>query len=1510
MTTQDYAIPANAGVVSRRLSTRPTLADVACDLLGERLSQASHGLVTPESLALATGIWEFQNDQLQFAGYRVQPLAYAVYERFLTGVPLVLTAEHSFFTHKMGSEYPDHVDVDVSAMAEEIDLAGEFLMEAWCARMAMFFSTPDHEGVTPWGWLAIYLREHLSRVLQAASTLTGHDVAVINEVLDSTGSSSTSTASQAKARIVWRHDEALPLLLIDQAPAPQVYFTYSLEHGFQRFANTESLTTYLGQTAPLAQSHTHLESKSVALLSPCEAWAYALLDHYLASQRALAEQLRGTSIAARTFEEAVDACPMALLIDTAAHRIRTQAIQARLPDWLRQASDVDRVRYGLGLQHLLKAEQASDGKTFMSDIPSAQVYARLRLIEQAALEHPDAPLEDPDDVVVTIHVREDDNLISVAGGGGGITLKDQEIGLVELALLNTGGRPAGWITVSARSGKTLPAWLDHDSVISLVKRIDVGTHYLKLLHRMLSDEQGSERRRLFKTGVSAQLPLLALELKLRHEAGMDAEGVKLVERTFATGASTPRPTVAHLAFKAAPELTPDEVAGMFVLYDSAASKTIVLYVPMSRVPLRQFNGCAQLLEAIAAEPDLMAQVMNGLSDTAQVRYRNDGFQAPHWLRFGMGSDFAPLPAPTMAAISPVAVVGEPLDAIYEGVAEALIVLADRQTVSNWEGAWIFAREVAWLLFNQIMPFLSGTTATAAWLIQLSHSLDEQFNSIDASADQVSLDGSSLIFDVMVAVFSEVFGRAFHAASGPSTVPVTSAVAKPDTLFDTTWSASQAKLTPALRERLRVLAVTPPIDLPAPVPSGPFKGLYQVGHRWLARIDNQYFEVDPGDYEAVVLDPSGNGATGPWIKPGPSAQWQLDLRLRLRGGGPKRRIEQQRELNQQLRAQADQYLHDIEQAYRQLRQTGYEGDEVIKAALAVKDFEGAKTRRRQEQARLENAYTNTLRLHSEYEAIARKVALPDYNKQISTVLAAEVNMCSYFLGIARELLVDHLQTNEAFTTALRTGAALDAEHTTRWFAFLHEHLETAEVAQRWRERLADRLELLQRIPVFGAQTLEQLGTKVASFRTPLEYQILSLYIRLSLLEEPMINDKAARDGLHLATKPLVLGLTTHTQMVRDPELVDAQASELLDGLITTYQAAEDTVHWLKQTLRPEYVTASLDEMIPRLTALREEAESWLGRLIKASDAPSTSKHDRPAPNTSGAHRGNSHRVIRTRNRGTLVAAVSRAVDNTNQEIARVLSPLDGSEVARFSPDLASGDWVEQPVSTGEAESGIGTLRDVDQLVYQADRQLQNANRQLEQAPRLAKVTHIPIELEELLVGAAQDLDNLAERIEHAMTRVNETDVGVAAAGSAELKAKALRDMARRLRKEGRILRISLTKSTLPTTDRVRYLVEEGEVSIRKLGNRVILKGQSKRKDIVQEYVIEERSGATLWYAHFHYNSLDAADDQYVAAHLKTASQRFVGLSTQIAQAMTNTDVVRIYRSRIDRVAAHTLFLSKP
>ncbi|MNG01721.1 hypothetical protein D3C84_847140 [compost metagenome] len=104
------------------------------------------------------------------------------------------------------------------------------------------------------------------------------------------------------------------------------------------------------------------------------------------------------------------------------------------------------------------------------------------------------------------------------------------------------------------------------------------------------------------------------------------------------------------------------------------------------------------------------------------------------------------------------------------------------------------------------------------------------------------------------------------------------------------------------------------------------------------------------------------------------------------------------------------------------------------------------------------------------------------------------------------------------------------------------------------------------------------------------------------------------------------------------------------------------------------------------------------------------------------------------------------------------------------------------------------------------------------------------------------------------------------------------------------------------------MSKDEVDIVRSAERRRLKGP--RKDYLQEYELRERrTQKTLWYAHFHYTSLDAPADAFTAAHLKLREQRLMAGAFDLRTATTNPQVIAIYRSEISPQLARELFFTQ-
>ncbi len=119
------------------------------------------------------------------------------------------------------------------------------------------------------------------------------------------------------------------------------------------------------------------------------------------------------------------------------------------------------------------------------------------------------------------------------------------------------------------------------------------------------------------------------------------------------------------------------------------------------------------------------------------------------------------------------------------------------------------------------------------------------------------------------------------------------------VLDFSFASPRQRLTPEQRTRLLRLQATRPAALPDPVTYGPYKGLYVINNTWHAEVDGVLYRVTPEeDGSATIVDPRDPSKNGPALKSDTQGHWSLDLRLRLLGGAPPKRVAALSRLNTQ------------------------------------------------------------------------------------------------------------------------------------------------------------------------------------------------------------------------------------------------------------------------------------------------------------------------------------------------------------------------------------------------------------------------------------------------------------------------------------------------------------------------------------------------------------------------------------------------------------------------------------
>jgi hypothetical protein len=243
-------------------------------------------------------------------------------------------------------------------------------------------------------------------------------------------------------------------------------------------------------------------------------------------------------------------------------------------------------------------------------------------------------------------------------------------------------------------------------------------------------------------------------------------------------------------------------------------------------------------------------------------------------------------------------------------------------------------------------------------------------------------------------------------------------------------------------------------------------------------------------------------------------------------------------------------------------------------------------------------------------------------------------------------------------------------------------------------------------------------------------------------------------------------------------------------------------------------------------------------------------------------------------------------------------MTGNVIATFH-EKTPGVWVER-IQPGRRRPPA-PVADLATQISQGQTLLDGVESFIRQTEAHAKKPgRIPVEIEEQFQRKAEQLDESAKSLEQARLRANSTEEPPALIAQ-------LNQAGERLYAEGYRIRVEMTKQQPPTAARVEWLLHKNEIDIVSGRARRRLKGP--RRDYLQEYEIRERrTGKTLWYAHFHYNSPDAPADAFTAAHLKLQEQRRMAGAFDLDTATSSPQIIAIYRSAISPQLARSLFFS--
>lgn len=387
------------------------------------------------------------------------------------------------------------------------------------------------------------------------------------------------------------------------------------------------------------------------------------------------------------------------------------------------------------------------------------------------------------------------------------------------------------------------------------------------------------------------------------------------------------------------------------------------------------------------------------------------------------------------------------------------------------------------------------------------------------------------------------------------------------------------------------------------------------------------------------------------------------------------------------------------------------------------------------------------------------------------------------------------------------------------------------------------------------------------------------------------------ALFSAIEPLLLLSTSHIELQALQHYKSGDRIAVLDNLIEHYDTAMVGLTSIGIFSTDELRPVPFNRLCKIVGQLHDDAERRLADELrnladseKSSQTSTTDQFPANRPSSSPSRK----RVIHTV-KGALIGDVRPRVTKQGTEIVDIKSPFEDQPLASFREHEPNA-WVEIDKARTPAPKTRATP--YPQLLGDARKALAKTDGVVQKFEGHNRKTSHPKGVEEYLQYRAKHLIDYAERLE------NHENAPPNSHKDADFVSK-LRAQAQTFNDKATQLRIEISKARPPTSEVVEYLLSRNEIRLQKNGERVQLK--TGRQDFMQEYVLLNRDNRPLWYAHFHYETLNSAKVDYTAASLKTKEQRFETYASALAKAQNPRQTIDIHRGSVSKTLANDVFL---
>ncbi|MCW8274420.1 hypothetical protein IMF27_00920 [Pseudomonas sp. PCH199] len=1512
--------------VLTELVTGPSISEVAANFLGAALNTLYPLLkIDPTLATVVTPTWVITEDRIVPGPHLYESLTNVLVRLGYAGSTVTYIDGEHFLTLHPGVEPVVQLAVKIDTIGCLINSLAPLLFNAYQQQQLDYWNQVTSPSTPRWHQLSKSLQDIWN--LDPTLDWSEDEKAMVSAVFSHPDRATRRAQDKylTKACLIdiddvengaSKHSQILDIAVLVGTLGNRTFvLTHSIVKGFKRYDSVEAL----GETLPAQQASqwrlyepdgNFFHHQACALIA-LEAQAIGSLN--TVDSTASPSRSPQVNSPPRNFTD-LDELPSS----------HFRKVQGLMPDWLNNASPADLTRYSRHLMDLASLREQDAGKTFLDDIPALPDFAVQSLREQMIKDYPSASTLKLEDVEISIT-----SLVVIGTFVVPAKTETLTLSLVELALQNLIAVPLGNKTVHFKNGEATPTWMKPAYLEKLVTQVNIGATYPALIKRkLLTDAQETLRRvELYIPHLRIQLPMQALQYKIRGQAGIEERGYRYVVAAmqqnpadrFVDGVEVIIRPLALIPGDRT-DSKADEVANMFVIGPRLATLgPCLLYRPLLDHPLLQYPSEANLLYAIRQNKDLRQSILAWLPDSVRFNYSQYVFPGELPSVWTVAQLLVE-PTSVLAKMGSVALstksLGEkPFLALFKANANAMVTLADRQSVSNAEARWATLKKGAWMLFNIALPFLGRTAGTAAWIWQIMDDLQE---ATDANENDDRQGVWSAMTDLLLTL-GMVLAHQAAAGHKPSTRkpektttvhPATQTVpaTKPTVTRLPDWQASQpavahetslhalGTLPPgALGAVLESLTIAVPAGLAAPsLDPGPHQHLSGLNGKWYAKVGRRWFEVMLNDNDAVqIIDSRQTPAVkGPLLIHSAKGEWFIDTRLRLRGGGRRKALER---ANQRRKEDLKQQLKAFDGRKLELQK---ELETAEKAATDADHQSLIETL--DSQLTTYGTYIEQLKTYNALEPI------PNYRPVIVSCLELQLSLTQKWFICQNRIFGERMRQS----LALLDQNEVEGPQTPRQI-----HQLTSDLTQGFIDKIefaGARIEELTRLGKEACEVAREYTAQLPTFKL----QDLKLF-QISIAQELCLKDSTpadlapARQTIENLVEDAGLTIQSSLDLAADAETL--ALLERIDGfndLVEQFATLDQRIADLSEEFPEQLLDAPLQLMRERIKAFNEPTAKQLAdllherRMLEPTAGPS-----RPALPRK--------RIIKTRFKGTVVGTPRQRLAGDEIDLFDVTSPLTGKVIATFR-EKTPGNWLEHVKDQAPPTMPIRPNLDVSiQQGQMLLNQLQPFTRRTETHANQAG--RIPVEIEEMFKQQASRMTEAADAIDKALIDLNATEGGQTSAVNV---VKQLNDEATILYAKGRLTRITIIKRQLPTAARVEWLHGEGLVDIVKTPGRNRLKGH--RKDFLEEYEIRERgtgsgtgsrkagdaNGAVLWYAHFHYPKLETPDEGYTAAHLKTASQRRLGGGYDLRTTTSNSELIAIYRSEISPQLAKALFLQKP